>query len=404
MTKQGYNFQANTESVLAERSLLVTVKFSHQTPFHHQAIKDEMIRLSKTAGLETVQIISQTLHEPNPKTLIGKGKVEEIADHIRMAPEIDATTRKSHNGSIDIVVFSCDLSPVHQRNLEKALGRRVIDRTELILDIFAQHAVTRDGKIQVELAQLQYLKPRLVGKGIDFSRLGGGIGTRGPGETKLEVDRRKIDDRIRKLQKEYRKCREVGFIQRQRRKRDGVVTIALVGYTNAGKSTFLNRLTKSDVDAEDQLFSTLDTTTRRLFLPDGTRVLLSDTVGFIEDLPESLLGAFRATLAEVEEADALIHVLDVSSADAERNIEAVIHVLKDLEALEKPMLTILNKMDRLTDEIQFRQLQRLCKPSVPFSALHDKDLNPIFSALSNLVDDVYDIRRARSLQAVAQEP
>ena len=242
----------------------------------------------------------------------------------------------------------------------------------------------------MELAQLQYLKPRLTGRGIELSRLGGGIGTRGPGETKLEHDRRKIDSRIRKLQEEYKKCREVGAMQRCSRKRSGMVTIVFVGYTNAGKSTLLNRLTKSNVVAEDQLFSTLDTTTRRLFLPDGTKVLISDTVGFIEDLPAPLLGAFRATLAEVEEADALIHVLDASCDDAERHVEAVMSVLKDLKSDDKPMLTILNKRDKFTDEIQTHFLERICVPSIPFSAILDKDLNVIFTSIQRLVAAVRD--------------
>ncbi|MBD3267789.1 GTPase HflX [bacterium] len=384
MTAREYNAQANTESVFAERALLVTV-IRPQHNGNMQAYEDEMKQLAQTAGLEIIETVSQSLQQPNAKTLIGKGKVQQITDIIRAAPEIDPHRR--HNRSIDIILFGSDLSPVQQRNLEKMFGRRVIDRTELILDIFAQHAVTRDGKIQVELAQLQYLKPRLVGRGLELSRLGGGIGTRGPGETKLEVDRRKIDSRIRRLKDEYKKCRSVGKVQRRARKRNGLLNVALVGYTNAGKSTFLNRLTKSKVSAENQLFCTLDTTTRRLFLPDGTRLLLSDTVGFIENLPELLLGAFRATLAEVEEADALIHVLDASSEDAERQIEAVMGILKELQADHKPMLTLLNKSDKVEDEIHLRRLQRLCAPSVPFSAIYDKDLNQLFAELKKLAEN-----------------
>ncbi|MEW6234476.1 MAG: GTPase HflX [Candidatus Omnitrophota bacterium] len=387
MTIESYNAQANAESVLAERALLVTVRFPHQRDDDHEAVEEEMKRLAETAGLATVLTISQNLREPNAVTLIGKGKVEEIADHIRQAPEIDAGRRGGKNRGIDIVVFGCDLSPVHQRNLEKILGRRVIDRSELILDIFAQHAVTRDGKIQVELAQLQYLKPRLTGRGVELSRLGGGIGTRGPGETKLEVDRRKIDDRIRKLKSEYEKCRAVGRVQRRARQRGGALSAALVGYTNTGKSTILNRLTKSRVDAKDLLFCTLDTTTRRLRLPNGERILLSDTVGFIENLPPPLLGAFRATLAEVEEADVLLHVLDASSENSERHIEAVTDALKDLNALEKPMLTILNKRDAVENPIDLRRLERICAPAIPFSALYDKDLTPLFDALIQMAEE-----------------
>ncbi len=387
MGSESYNPQANVESVLAERAFLVNVRFPEQDESDSNAVKEEMTRLAETAGLTTSQSVTQHLKKINPKTLIGKGKVEEIAERIRMGPEIDAFQRGEQNRGIDIVVFNCDLSPVHQRNLEKSLGRRVIDRSELILDIFAQHAETRDGKIQVELAQLQYLKPRLTGRGVTLSRLGGGIGTRGPGETKLEIDRRKIDGRIRKLKNEYDKRRAVGRIQRQGRKRNGAVSMALVGYTNAGKSTILNRLTKSQLVVKDQLFCTLDTTTRRLYLPDGTRVLLSDTVGFIENLPPSLLGAFRATLAEVEEADALIHVLDASSEDAERQIEAVMETLDDLKALNKPTLTLLNKRDAVKDPVQLRRLERMCEPALSFSALYEDDLDVFFDALIQLAEE-----------------
>ncbi len=384
MAVQSYNHKANVESVFAQNAILVTVRRPHESESHYEAGCEEMRRLTQTAGITRIETVSQSLHQPNPATLIGRGKVAEIAERIHDPfYDDDGEPQGSQNG-IDIVIFGCDLSPVHQRNLEKALGRRVIDRTELILDIFAQHAVTRDGKIQVELAQLQYLKPRLTGRGIELSRLGGGIGTRGPGETKLEVDRRKIDGRIRKLQKEYEKCRAVGHNQRRRRKRGDVYTAALVGYTNAGKSTLLNRLTKSNVSAEDQLFCTLDTTTRRLFLADGTRLLLSDTVGFIENLPSSLLKAFRATLAEVEEADLLVHVLDASNEDSERQIDAVMRVLRDLGAGDKPMLTILNKRDLVDGPAVLQALQRICAPAIPFSAIKDQDTLPLLEALAEL--------------------
>jgi len=388
MTKKGYNAKSNSESVYAIRAFLIMANRPEQTSAHHKALEDEMIQLATTAGLQTVEVVSQNLRDPNARTLIGSGKVLEIAEFIKSHPEIDANDRD--NKSIDIVLFGCDLTPIQQRNLEKSLDRRVFDRAELILDIFAQHAVTRDGKIQVELAQLQYLKPKLIGRGRELSKLGGGIGTRGPGETQLEVDRRRIEIRIRKLKEEYKKCREVGKVQRRARKREGLVSVSFVGYTNAGKSTLLNRLTKSKVVAKDQLFCTLDTTTRRLFLNDGTRLLLSDTVGFIEDLPAPLLGAFRATLAEVVEADALILVLDASCEDAERHIEAVNGILRDLESDDKPMLTILNKRDRVKDESLLKYLQHTCKPSITFSALHDKDLNLIFEEMKKLAQQVRD--------------
>ncbi len=388
MTKKGYNSKSNSESVYAIRALLIMANRPEQTPAHHKALADEMIQLATTAGLQTVEVVAQNLRAPNAKTLIGSGKVIEIAEFIKSHSEIDAHNRD--NNSIDIVLFGCDLTPIQQRNLEKSLDRRVFDRAELILDIFAQHAVTRDGKIQVELAQLQYLKPKLIGRGRELSKLAGGIGTRGPGETQLEVDRRRIDIRISKLKEEYKKCREVGKVQRRSRKRAGLISVSFVGYTNAGKSTLLNRLTKSKVAAEDQLFCTLDTTTRRLFLNDGTRLLLSDTVGFIEDLPAPLLGAFRATLAEVVEADALILVLDASCEDAERHIEVVNDVLRDLEADDKPLLTILNKRDQVKDESLLKFLQHTCEPSITFSALHDKDLHSIFDEMIKLAQEVRD--------------
>lgn len=382
MSDIGYNFQANTESVYAERALLVSVRFPTQTEFNHLAYEDEMKQLAKTAGLTCTVTVSQNLRNPNAATLIGKGKVEEINQEIKLRPEIDASHRDGNSTSIDIVLFGCDLSPVQQRNLEKALNRRVIDRSELILDIFAQHAITRDGKIQVELAQLQYLKPRLTGRYDMLSKLGGGVGTRGPGETKLEVDRRKIEQRIRKLKNEYKKCKEVGKVQRSGRKREGAVSVALVGYTNAGKSTILNRLTKSKVTAKDQLFCTLDTTTRRFHLLDGTKLLISDTVGFIEDLPPILLDAFRATLAEVEEADVLVHVVDGSSPNAEKHIESVMGILKDMHVEDKPVLTIFNKRDVVEDEANLRYLENFITPSMSFSALEDKDFFPIMEKLA----------------------
>lgn len=362
-----------------ERALLVGVKDPHEREEHFEAVLAELGRLADTAGLVISGTVTQRLHETNRATLIGKGKVEEIQNLIQQIPLMDPEGR-----GVDVIIIGRDLSPGHQRNLERILKRRVLDRTELILDIFAQHAVTRDGKIQVELAQLRYLKPRLVGRGVELSRLGGGIGTRGPGETKLEVDRRKIDQRIYQLRKELEKCKRVGQIQRERRLDRSVISAAMVGYTNAGKSTLLNRLTKSTVDAKDQLFCTLDTTTRRLFLAEGPRLLLSDTVGFIENLPEPLLAAFRATLAVVEEADVLIHVLDASSDEAERHIEAVTTVLKELGADKKPMLTVLNKRDKVENELTLKILQRACDPALPFSATHDSDTTPLLEALKEL--------------------
>ena len=316
---------------------------------------EELERLADTAGAKVVAYCSQFVKAINPATYIGSGKLQEVKDLV-----------ETH--SIDVVLFNQDLSPVQQRNIEKKLHRRIVDRTELILDIFAQHAQSRDGKIQVELAQLRYIRPRLTGRGIDLSRLGGGIGTRGPGETKLEVDRRRIDQRISRLGKEWEKVRAARRLQRKSRQREGLPTIVLVGYTNAGKSTLLNRMTSAEVLAKNQLFSTVDTTTRRLRLPDGRRALISDTVGFISDLPKPLLAAFRATLEVVEEADMLIHVADASSPFLEDQLHAVNEVLAGLGCSEKPYITVFNKVDLVEEQLELRETERQVGPSIRCSA------------------------------------
>ena len=377
MTSHSKSSSKQSESQ-SEGTLLVGLRLPREPEEQFEARQEELRRLADTAGLAVTGVITQHLRGRNAATLIGRGKVEEIAERIEI-------------GGVDVVIFSRDLAPVQQRNLEKACGCRVLDRTELILDIFSQHAVTRDGKIQVELAQLRYLKPRLTGRGVLLSRLGGGIGTRGPGETKLEVDRRRLDRRIHQLTKEWEKCRRVGHTQRQRRISGDVVSAALVGYTNAGKSTILNRLTKSSVPTEDQLFCTLDTTTRRLFLAGGPRLLLSDTVGFIEDLPAPLLAAFRATLAVVEEADVLVHVLDVSNPEAERHIDAVMGILRDLKVESRPTLTILNKRDLADSPAALKRLQSACAPALPFSATKDTDTGPLLEALLDLAGQAREV-------------
>ena len=371
MTSANSSLTNKSTGAAAERALLVALRMPREPEDLFEARQEELGRLADTAGLEVTDIVTQQIRKMNSATLIGSGKVKEIVERIEIA-------------EAEIVIFSRDLAPIHQRNLEAACGCRVLDRTELILDIFAQHAVTRDGKIQVELAQLRYLKPRLTGRGVELSRLGGGIGTRGPGETKLEVDRRKLDKRIHHLTKEWEKCRRVGRTQRQRRMQGNVISAALVGYTNAGKSTILNRLTKASAPAEDQLFCTLDTTTRRLFLAEGPRLLLSDTVGFIEDLPAPLLAAFRATLAVVEEADVLVHVLDASNAQAERHIEAVMKILRDLEVSDRPILTLLNKRDLADNPAMLSRLQSQYAPALTFSATQDSDTGPLLEALVEL--------------------
>jgi len=272
--------------------------------------------------------------KPDPATLIGSGKLEELKGAVAStAPEL--------------VIFDHELTPSQQRNLEREFDARVIDRTQLILDIFARHARTREGQLQVELAQLQYLLPRLAGRGIEMSQLGGGIGTRGPGETQLETDRRKIYRRIRHVEQQLENVRRIRGQQRRRREAAPIATVALVGYTNAGKSTLLTALTDSKVVAEDVLFATRDPTSRRLRFPDEREVIITDTVGFIRDLPEDLVTAFRATLEELDDADLLLHVVDAADPQLDAQVAAVEGILRDLGLGEKPRLLVFNKSDRL---------------------------------------------------------
>ncbi|MBE6557796.1 MAG: GTPase HflX [Ruminococcaceae bacterium] len=296
---------------------------------------DELERLLDTAGGETfARMIQKTT--PDPRTLIGSGKVKELAD-------------LCHNNDIGLVVFDCDLSPVQIRNLEDDIGGdnlRVIDRSILILDIFALHAVTSEGKLQVELAQLQYTAPRLTGHGIEMSRLGGGIGTRGPGESKLESDRRHMKRRIDALKAELEVVEKNRRTMRASRDRSGVPKIAIVGYTNAGKSTLLNTLTGAGILAEDKLFATLDPTTRKFTLPSGESVLLTDTVGFIKKLPHHLVNAFRSTLEEAVYADIIMLLLDASDPECASQLEVTEQLLDELGAGGKPTLYVFNKCDR----------------------------------------------------------
>ncbi|MGQ9634759.1 MAG: GTPase HflX [Bryobacteraceae bacterium] len=298
---------------------------------------EELAALAATAGAEIVGEVVQSRPAPNAATLIGAGKVRELAELV-------------HACGAELVLFDHDLTPTQQRNLERELGCRVIDRTQLILDIFAQRARTREGQLQVELAQLQYLLPRLTGRGVEMSRLGGGIGTRGPGETQLETDRRRILRRIRKIREELQHVRQHRAVQRRKRQSVPLATAALVGYTNAGKSTLFNRLTGAEVTADARLFATLDPTIRAILLPSRRKVLLSDTVGFIRDLPPSLVEAFRATLEEVTEAALLLHVVDAASERAAEEAEQVQRVLSELGCEGSPQLLVLNKIDLLPED------------------------------------------------------
>jgi GTP-binding protein HflX len=293
---------------------------------------NELAVLAESAGAQVLDRMLQTRPRPEAATLIGAGKVEELA-------------RLAEAEKPDLIIFDRNLTPTQQRNLERALSRRVIDRTQLILDIFARRARTREGQLQVELAQLNYLLPRLAGRGVEMSRLGGGIGTRGPGETQLETDRRRIFRRIRKIEQELESVRTGRGTQRRQRQAVPLATAALVGYTNAGKSTLFNRLTGAEVLADARMFATLDPTVRLVTLPSRRRILLSDTVGFIRSLPVTLVKAFRATLEEVTDAALVLHVVDVSSIHAPQHIAHVLKVLAEIGAAATPELLVLNKID-----------------------------------------------------------
>ena len=299
----------------------------------------ELAQLARTAGASVVGRLIQRLAVPSKTHYLGKGKLEELL-------------AVKGSAKYDVVIFDDELSPVQQRNLEAALQVKVIDRAALILDIFARRARSRDGQLQVELAQHQYLLPRLAGQWSHLERLGGGIGTRGPGESQLETDRRLISQRIHHLQRRIEELRKHRQLYRKQRQKSGIPVAALVGYTNAGKSTLLNTLSRSEVPVEDKLFATLDPTTRRLALPDKNVVLLTDTVGFIRKLPPALINAFRATLEELDEASLLLHVVDFSAHNAAEQCQVVEGVLADLNLLDKPRITVLNKIDRVLDRSQ----------------------------------------------------
>jgi GTP-binding protein HflX len=342
------------ETSTTDRALLVALDSGDD--LRDRISMDELRELAATAGAEVVGEFRQRRQKPDMTTFIGKGKVEELFIEVKA---LDA----------NLVIFNNELTPTQLRNLEDKIDVRIIDRTQLILDIFAQRAQSSEGQLQVELAQLKYMLPRLAGIGVALSRLGGGIGTRGPGETKLEVDRRRIRERIGDLDDELEEVRQHRAVQRQSRRKLPFPSAALVGYTSAGKSTLLNTLSGSEVLVDRKLFATLDPTTRRVVLPDGSALLVSDTVGFIRDLPHHLVAAFRATMEEVLEADFLIHVVDAGSHDMDGQMEAVHSVLKELGASEKPMVTVFNKSDAVKDQYELRRLVTEMTNSVYISAL-----------------------------------
>lgn len=351
MPRKKIQFETKPE---VQKAFLVGVDFRNPAykATHAQLPLDssmaELELLCKTAGLAVIGQTTQHLDSPNPNTFIGPGKVEEI---VAWRDEL----------AFDVVVFDDELSPRHQRELEEAMGEKVtvLDRTGLILDIFAQHASTREGSLQVELAQYEYRKPRLTRQWTHLARQAGGraggstggVGVRGPGETQLEVDRRRIDERITKLKRELEEVRKQRAQHRAQRKRSEIPVVAIVGYTNAGKSTLINALSGSSVLAEDKLFATLDPTTRRIVLPSGREILVTDTVGFINNLPTMVIAAFRATLEEISEATVLVHVLDVTHRNAREQAQTVELVLEDLGNDDKPVVLALNKIDQLPEGI-----------------------------------------------------
>jgi GTP-binding protein HflX len=345
----------------------------------------ELGRLAETAGLKVVGWRTLRVRRPNPKTLLSSGKVTETRD-------------LAEDALADVVIFDEELSPRHQRELEKALGDdlRVIDRTALILDIFAQHAQTREGALQVELAQYEYRLPRLTRAWTHLARQAGGgggragsvggVGLRGPGETQLEVDRREIGRRIAHLRKDLEGVRAHRSRYRSRRKSASVPTVALVGYTNAGKSTLLNRLAEAEAVTADQLFATLDPMTRRLNLPDGRQTLMTDTVGFIQKLPTTLIAAFRATLEEISEADLLVHVVDLSHPAAEAQAAAVLATLEEIGAGDLPIITALNKIDLIADDPLVAEAVDGYDRAIPVSALTGEGMAALLRAIEDELD------------------
>ena len=368
--------QIDTEQ---DRVLLVGLMTEDMSPQRFQDSLEELARLVESAGGEVLNTVQQKRSNPHPQTVVGQGKVEEIA-------------LGAHHLGANIIVFNRDISASQARNLEAEMGLRVVDRTEVILDIFAQRAQSQAGKLQVELAQLEYMLPRLRGRGQEMSRLGGGIGTRGPGETKLETERRTIQRRIAQLQQEVNQLQAHRARLRQQRQQQEVPSVALVGYTNAGKSTLLNVLTHAEVYTADRLFATLDPTTRKLVITEPQTqerrtILLTDTVGFIHELPPALRDAFRATLEEVTEANALLHVVDLSHPAWESHLHSVEEVLGEMPAMSGPTLIAFNKVDRVDSET-LTLAQQKYPEAVFISATQRLGLETLRQRLLQLVDEV----------------
>ncbi|WDZ63670.1 GTPase HflX [Paenibacillus polymyxa] len=333
------NSTHDTQTEMQDKAVLVSLITDEvkRSGINTEYSLDELVKLAETAGVEVLSVLTQNKEAKDSKWFIGKGKVEELR---AVAEELGANT----------AIFDQELSGAQVRNLEESLDLKIIDRTQLILDIFAQRAKTREGIIQVELAQLSYLLPRLSGHGKNLSRLGGGIGTRGPGESKLETDRRHIRDRISDLKRQLEEVTRHRYLHRERRQKSGIVQVALVGYTNAGKSTLLKQLTAADVYIENQLFATLDPTSRTMELPSGKEIILTDTVGFIQNLPHDLVASFRATLEEANEAHLILHVVDASSDMRDEQMKVVETILQQLGAADKPQIVLFNKKDACTPD------------------------------------------------------
>ena len=359
---------------LKEKAVLVGVELpSHNHDMALDYNLEELERLTETAGATVVRKYAQQLRRVAPATLIGRGKVEEIQSGLgELHP--------------DLVIIDEDLTPAQQRNLESAFKIRVIDRSQLILDIFAQRARSNEGKLQVELAQLEYLLPRLTRQWTHLSRLGGGIGTRGPGETQLEIDRRSIRERISHLKKRLKTVERTRALQRKERDEVPYATVALVGYTNAGKSTLMNTLTRAGVFVEDKLFATLDPTTRALRLPNGDKVMVVDTVGFINKIPHSLIDAFKSTLEEVRTADLLLHLVDMANPLFEEQIQVIEEVLGEIGAGETPSILVPNKIDVVPDVPVKRLKNRGAVEVCPISALTRAGIAALLETIGRILD------------------
>ncbi|MGB7217564.1 MAG: GTPase HflX [Vicinamibacterales bacterium] len=363
--------------VTRERAALVGLIGGRARRLDAERSLDEMAGLAEAAGAQVVLRMLQERPKPDPSTFLGAGKLATLA----------ASCAET---GVDVVMFDSELTPAQLRHIEEAVDRKIIDRTQLILDIFARRARTREGKLQVELAQLKYLLPRLVGSGTALSRLGGGIGTRGPGETKLEADRRRIRARLHVLSEAIEQVRRRRGQLRERRHRASVPTVALVGYTNAGKTTLFNALSGADAEASNALFVTLDPLVRQVRLPDSRELLVSDTVGFIDRLPHALVAAFRATLEEVAQADLILHVIDAATIDRERRISAVHRVLEEVHATEVPMVEVYNKCDVLTAD-ERRRLEERDPAALCISALTRQGIDDVVETMTSRL--ALDVRR-----------